>query len=185
MARKARMEVETGVAHVYGRANDRKALFIDEADRRLYLKRLALVVERCEWQLLSYCLMGNHLHLLVETTREPNLGHGMRLLHGPYAQRFNARHRRGGHVFGGRFGSVRVTSDAQLWATASYIAANPVNAGLCRRPEQWRWSSHAAAVRNDGPSWLGLDRLYTHFSALGGEGRASYARFVDQMVVAV
>src|SRR4051794_38755157 len=177
MARKNRMEVEPGVAHVYARAIDGSTLFVDRADRETYLRRLATVVERCSWQVLGYCLMGNHVHVLVET-REPNLGFGMQLLHGPYAQRFNRRHGRAGHRFKGRYGSVRVTSDAQLWTVARYIAMNPVDAGLCRRADQWPWSSHAAAAAGAGPAWLSLDRLYWHFGALGGDGRARYRSFV-------
>jgi hypothetical protein len=70
----------------------------------------------------------------VETVR-PDLGAGMQRLHGAYAQRFNGRHAHVGHVFGSRYGAVRVQSDPQLWIVAGYIARNPVEAQLCRRPE--------------------------------------------------
>ena len=79
---------------------------------------------------LSYCLMGNHVHLLIET-REPNLGAGMHRLHGAYAQWFNRRHGFVGHVFQNRYESVTIENDPQLWVTAAYIARNPVTAGLC------------------------------------------------------
>jgi REP element-mobilizing transposase RayT len=112
--------------------------------------------------------MDNHLHLLVETPR-PNLGVGMQELHGRYGRWFNHRHDRGGHLFQGRYGSKRVTRDAQLWATVRYIALNPVAAGMCGEPSQWSWSSAAAA-----PSWLDSERLLEYLGAAGGDPAAWY-----------
>src|SRR6059058_5588779 len=113
MARTPRQEAEAAVHHVYARGVERRKIFMDDRDRRNYVARLAAVVGRQEWRLLSFCLMPNHVHLLVETTR-PNLGDGMRLLHGGYAQAFNTRHSRSGHLFGGRYGSKRAEDDGQL-----------------------------------------------------------------------
>src|SRR5687768_12920597 len=81
--------------------------------------------------------MDNHVHLLLET-REANLGVGMGRLHGSYAQHFNSRHGTSGHLFQGRYGSARITTDERLWTLAVYIAMNPVVAGLCRRPDDGR-----------------------------------------------
>jgi REP-associated tyrosine transposase len=97
------------------------------------------------WNCPAYCLMGNHVHLLVETP-EANLAAGMQLLHGVYAQRHNRRHRRSGHLFQGRFGATRLRSDEQVSQVVLYIAQNPVEAGLCARPEQWPWSSWMGAA---------------------------------------
>ena len=113
------------------------------------------------WRCLAYCLMDNHVHLLIETP-EANLGSGMQWLHGFYAQAYNERHGRVGHVFQGRYGAVRITSDEQLWTVAAYIANNPVEGGLCARPEDWPWSSHAAAILGrPSPDWLDVERLRT------------------------
>src|SRR5262245_9626283 len=89
--------------------------------------------------------MNNHVHLLLET-REPNLGAGMKRLHGSYVQRFHARHGSSGHLFQGRYGAKCITTDEQLWTAAAYIAMNPVEAGLCRRPDAWPWSSHSMVL---------------------------------------
>jgi REP element-mobilizing transposase RayT len=180
VARHPRLELEAGIHHVYARGNERREIFNDDADRRQYLSRLADAVGRNRWRCLAYCLMPNHVHLLLETTR-PNLGTGMRRLHGGYAQAFNARHERSGHLFQGRYGSVRVEDDPQLWVAAAYIAVNPVGAKLCRRPEHWTWSSHKAALDAGGaaPRWLDIDRLLWHFGAAGGDPRQRYADFVE------
>lgn len=111
-----------------------------------------MVVE-WRWDCLSYCLMTNHIHLLVRTS-EPNLGHGMQQLHSPYAQGFNLRYGRVGHLFQDRFGSSRVRSGNKLWQTADYIAQNPVRASLCATPEEWRWSSTGAAACGRRPPWM-------------------------------
>jgi REP element-mobilizing transposase RayT len=168
------VELAGGVHHVFARGNNKAPLFIDDVDRAGYLWLLGAEVDRRRWRCLSHCLMDNHMHLLIETP-EPNLGRGMQRLHGDFARGFNRRHARSGHVFQGRFGSTPVMNDEQLWTVAGYIAANPVEAGLCRSPEEWPWSSHAAATgRRSAPRWLDLDRLYERFEAWGGDPRERY-----------
>ncbi len=177
MPRKPRQEIEGGVHHVYARGNGGQEIFLDDVDRWRYLAMLGDVVVRMRWRCLAYCLMRNHVHLLAETPAA-NLGQGIQRLHGRYAQKFNERHRRSGHVFQGRYGAVWVTSDEQLWMTTRYVALNPVAAGLCERPEDWLWSSHAAVLRGSGPSWLDGARLVSYFAGVGGQPRARYAEIV-------
>jgi putative transposase len=174
VARKLREEVEGGVFHVYARGNDKRVVFRDDVDRRMYCRVLRSAVEDCHWRLLAYCLMDNHIHLLIETPRA-NLGDGMRWLHGTYGGGFNKRHGRSGHVFQGRYGSVRIKTDAQLWAAAVYIAMNPVEAGLCRAPEDWPWSSHSMVLSGTAPDWIDVPHLLEYFAAAGGDGRRRYA----------
>jgi putative transposase len=174
MPRPHRNEVEGGVHHVFARGNDRRDIYLDDLDRRVYLAMLGRVTRRQRWRCLAYCLMPNHVHLLVETP-EANLGAGMQRLHGDYAQTFNERHGRVGHVFQGRYGSVLVTTDEQLWHVAAYIALNPVSAGLCRRPEEWPWSSHASTIGGRSRhEWLDVARVLSHFEGLGGDARRNY-----------
>src|ERR1044072_8823266 len=112
MPRRPRAEYDIGIYHVTARGNRKEQLFVNDADRESYLKTLARVTLRMSWYCLSYCLMGNHVHLLVET-RETNLGTGMHRLHGSYAQYFNRRHGLSGHLFQDRFHGGRVTTDVQ------------------------------------------------------------------------
>ena len=177
MARRPREEVEGGVFHVFARGNDKRVVFLDDLDRRMYLGTLRSAVEDCCWRLLAYCLMENHVHLLIETPKV-NLGDGMRWLHGTYAGAFNKRHDRSGHLFQGRYGSVRIKTDEQLWTVAVYIAMNPVVAGLCPRPEDWPWSSHSMVLSGTAPDWLDAPRLLENFAAAGGDGRRRYADMV-------
>jgi len=178
MPRLPRAELEPGLYHVYSRGNRRQAIYHDDNDRRRYVKLLERVTLRMRWRSLAYCLMGNHLHLLVET-RTPNLGIGMQRFHGTYAQYFNSRHEQVGHLFQGRFRAKPIESDVQLWVAASYIAMNPVEAGLCRDPAAWPWSSHGLVARNAVPDWLDHPRLVQFFASLGGDPRERYLAYID------
>ena len=140
MPRKPREDAEGGIFHVFARGNDQRLIYRDDSDRRRYLRLLAVTVERLGWRLLAYCLMDNHVHLLIETPY-PNLAAGMQDLHGTYARTFNDRHGRSGHLFQGRYGAIRIKTDEQLGAVTEYIAMNPVKAGLCVTPDEWPWSN--------------------------------------------
>jgi REP element-mobilizing transposase RayT len=157
MPRKPREDEAGAIHHVFARGNDRRTLFRDDIDRVMYLELLGATVVRFEWRCLSYCLMGTHIHLLIETA-QANLGVGMQRIHGRYAELFNARHGRSGHVFQGRYGAVRVRSDAQLHAVAGYIDRNPIEAGIASSAT-WPWGSAGTLASETQPPWLAHDRL--------------------------
>jgi REP-associated tyrosine transposase len=127
---------------------------------------LGSVVRRCSWRCLAYCLMDNHLHLLVETPK-PNLGAGLQRLQAPYAKTFNARHGTVGHLFQGPTRSKRINDDVHLITTLRYIARNPVAAGLCAAEADWPWSSHAMLLAGTAPPWLDAARVHEHLAAWG------------------
>ena len=175
MPRHPREEVAGGLFHVYARGNDRRDIFVGIDDYRRYLVFLVRAVRRQRWNLLAFCLMPNHVHLLVETP-EPNLARGMQRAHSGYAQDFNQRHGRSGHLFQGRYGAVRITTDPQLVAVARYIARNPVEAALAGAPGDWPWSSHRVAAGSDpAPSWLANDRLMELLSGWTRDPSGAYA----------
>lgn len=174
MPRKPREELAGGIHHVWARGNNRRRIYLDRHDFQRYEAALAATIRRVRWHCLAYCLMPNHVHLLIETP-EPNLGRGMRGLQSDYARTFNDRYGRTGHVFDSRFGSVLVRDDPQLAVLAPYIAHNPVKAGLVRRAEDWPWSSHARAMADAAPSWLDHERLIEYFGAWGPDPAARYS----------
>lgn len=157
---------------MFGHAIADALLFVDRGDYEEYLRILERVAERFGWQVMSYCLMSNHVHLLVKTP-EPNLGPGMQLLHGWYARAFNRRHGKRGARFREGYGSRRVTTDEYFLAAVRYIPMNPVDAGLCVLPEDYEWSSHRALAEGDAPPWMGHGEL---LFLLGSLDR--YARIV-------
>ncbi|HEX2086835.1 MAG TPA: transposase [Solirubrobacteraceae bacterium] len=180
MGRRPREDEAGAIHHVFARGNNRQAIFEDDLDRATYLRLLGEAVGRTGWRCLSFCLMPNHVHLLLETPHA-NLGAGMCRLQGQYARRFNRRHRRSGHLFQGRYGSARVRDDAQLWMVIAYIARNPVASRLCKRPDEWPWGSHAPIVNGTPqPGWLDVGRLLAVVSAItGAPATDAYRRCVD------
>jgi putative transposase len=178
MTRPPRVELAGGIHHVYARGAAKQTIFLDDWDRRKYLVTLWRVIQQTSWRCLTYCQMGNHMHMLIETP-EPNLGIGMHRLQGTYAQVFNKRHDKAGHVFDSRFKSKIMKTDAQLWVTARYIIHNPVEAGLTKTPEAWPWGSHAALAEGVAPLCVDVPRLYSLFESMGGDPRQRYLEFVD------
>jgi REP element-mobilizing transposase RayT len=168
MARLARNENSAGIWHVYARGVEKRPIFMDDADRELYERLLIGNIEAFGWHLLGYCLMPNHVHLIIETTK-PNLGKGMHRLHGVYAQAFNVRHKRVGHLFQSRYGSRAIRDEAELARVFAYVAVNPVAAWLCADPEAWRWSGYAETIgRVSGRRRLvNVARLARHLEPFG------------------
>ena len=140
MARQNRIQFAGAHYHVGDRGNAGTTVFGSDEDRHQFLATLADVVERYGWRCSSYCLMTNQHHMTV-TTPDPNLGAGMGRLNQLYAQWFNRRHDRVGHLFSERYWSDILETEGHLFAAVRYIADNPVRAGLCARAEDWRWSS--------------------------------------------
>ncbi|MGH3111478.1 MAG: transposase [Gaiellaceae bacterium] len=173
MVRPLRLEVEDGIYHVTARGNERKAIYRDHNDRQRFLEVLTRTLERFRWLCLAYCLMSNHSHLLVRT-RQPNLARGMRDLNGIYAQEFNRRHHRVGHLFQGRYRAVLVENDEHLLTVLAYVVRNPVRAGMCASPREWRWSSQAAALGEHSPGLLALDELLSCLAPTRARARAIY-----------
>ncbi|HXG76920.1 MAG TPA: transposase [Gaiellaceae bacterium] len=179
MARPLRLEVAGGIYHLTARGNERRAIFRDANDRARFLDVLGATCGRFRWSCLAYCLMTNHYHLLVRT-REPNLARGMRDLNGVYAQAFNRRHRRVGHLFQGRYRAILVEAESQLHAVVAYILRNPVRAGMCTTPGLWPWSSHEAALGARPPGFLAVGELLDLFADDREQARRLYCELVER-----
>lgn len=177
MASRPRNEEAGAIYHVYSRGVDRRRTFVDEEDYRRYTALLGEVVRRKGWHLLCYCLMPNHVHLMIETP-DTNLGSGMQWLHSCYARAFNQRHGRSGHLFEERFKSPKVRSEGRFVRLVGYIVVNPLVARLCGRAEDWPWASHARIVHERPlPSWIAHPRLLEHLEAMTGS--ECYAELVE------
>ena len=120
-------------------------IFLDDLDYEWFIHFLGDVVEQFELECWSYCLMPNHYHVTLRTN-EATLSDPIRNLNGRYAQWWNHRHDRVGHVFQGRFKEQIVQRQDYLLALCRYIARNPVRAALVARPEEWTWSSYATTI---------------------------------------
>lgn len=173
MSRQPRFEYPGASYHVMCRGNHGGNIFMEDADRALFLATLSEACDQQGWRVHAYVLMRNHYHLLLETP-EANLVSGMKWFQGTYTQRFNARHRLRGHLFQGRYKAIPVqVGDGDLVyfkEVSSYIHLNPCRAGICGADGQpplqsYRWSSYPAYIRSAKKELkpLVFDRVYrTH-----------------------
>ena len=151
MARIARFVAPGLPHHVTQRGNRRERVFFGDEDFSLYLDLLKEACGREGVGVWAYCLMPNHVHLILTPQTPEGLGRALGKTHRRYSAYINARLRVTGHLFQSRFGSVAMDED-HLMAAARYVALNPVRAHLVARPQDWRWSSARAhlAGRDDG-----------------------------------
>lgn len=129
--------------HITQRGNRREPVFFSDDDRRRYLTWLAAYCRKHGVDILAYCLMDNHIHLVAVPAREDSLERAFKPLHMRHAQAINRRHRWSGHLWQGRFFSSPL-DDAHLWAAIRYVERNPVRAKIVSRAEEYPWSSAAA-----------------------------------------
>ncbi len=151
MARLARLVVP-GLPHlVTQRGNRREKTFFEEGDYALYRDLLAESCARAHTEVWAYCLMPNHVHIILIPSDEDGLRRTFADLHRRYTGYVNARARVTGHLWQGRFGSVVMDEDHLLNAVR-YVSLNPVRAGLVKRVRDWKWSSTRAhlAAKDDG-----------------------------------
>lgn len=150
MARLPRITVPSTPHHVTQRGNRRQKVFLEESDYAVYRDLLAQHCVNNEVSVWSYCLMPNHVHLILVPKSEAGLSRAIGETHRRYSGYINARLRVTGHLFQGRFGSVAM-DEAHLLAAFRYVALNPVKAKLVRWAAEWPWSSTPAhlAARDD------------------------------------
>ena len=178
MSRPLRIEFSGALYHVTSRGNGRESIYLDDADRELFMDVLGEVCELFNWLIHAWCQMTNHYHLLVETP-DSNLSKGMRYLNGVYTQRFNRKHARVGHVYQGRFKAILVERDAYLKELARYIVLNPVRADMIGHAEQWDWSSYRITIGFDScPSWFDRHGLLSQFGRNRKVALQNYMQFV-------
>ena len=146
--------------HVTQRGNRREKVFFSDEDRRLYLAWLGEYCRRHDVAILAYCLMDNHVHLVLVPERADGLERALKPLHMRYAQHVNRRRGWKGHLWQGRY-FASALDEPYLWAALRYVERNPVRAKRVRRAEAYRWSSAAAHcnLRSDelltkAPFWL-------------------------------
>ena len=170
-----------GFHHVVTRGNNKRPIYLEERDRILFCLTVERVRRRYDWDVLAYVLMSNHYHLLLRIG-ERGLSGGMHDLNHCYAVTFNARHGRINHLFGKRFWSRELTSDASLQATARYIVQNPRRAGLVTGLEDYPWSSYGATLGLEFPHvTLARDLLLGFFGSAPSGSVAAYASFCESL----
>lgn len=145
MSRTARIVVPDAAHHVAHRGRSRQEIFVTDDERLIYVRLLREQCERFDLAMTCYCLMPDHIHLLVTPARSSSLAQAIGITHRLYAQYIHRFRRRSGRLWQNRFYSYPVDRRHEV-VVARYVEQNPVRAGMVRRPWQYRWSSAAAHV---------------------------------------
>jgi putative transposase len=179
MPRRPRLFKPGYVYHVRQRGNNRTALFHSHEDYLIYLTFLIEAKKLYPCRIYGYCLMPNHIHLLIEAMQENNISLFMKYINGSYAMYVNKKYERTGTIFEGRFKAGLVQYEKYFALCMRYIELNPVKANLVKTPDQYPWSSyrfHAALERN---SILDYDFWYLSLGDTFEERREQYTKFVN------
>jgi len=139
MPRVLRTLLPDGLFHVHTLGVADTVIYRDDEDRRSWLQIFRSALRRYHWRLHIVCLVSTHYHFVLESNCEP-LSNGMQRLNGRYAQDFNRRYARKGHLFGDRFRSWVIEDDDYFLAACRYVVNNPVDAGLCEHAWEWPWT---------------------------------------------
>lgn len=177
MARKPRVHFAGALYHVICRGNQGQFIFRDDQDRRRYLDLLRESPRRFGYKLYAYVLMGNHVHHLIEVADAP-LSKVMQNILFRYTRYWNARYKKIGHLFQGRYKAILCERDSYLLELIRYLHLNPVRSKMVRYPEQYRWSSHRAYLEGDGKGWIAVEEVLPQWGRSRKQAVATYRRFV-------
>lgn len=166
--------------HVCTRGNSRCDIYTDGEDRRFFLTLLDRSRAMHNWRVYAWCLMTTHYHVVLATP-DGGLSAGMCRLNGGFARWWNKRQGREDHLFGKRFVSKKIESEEYLVEAIRYVLLNPVRAGICDDPADWRWSSYRASVGlENAPALLAFGELLGLFAVHPAAAVRSLRNYVGE-----
>lgn len=177
-----------GYYHVYNRGHNKQVIFYDAKDYQRYLKRLGEYLGKHEVTLLAYCLMPNHIHLLLRQDGEGSVDQFIHRLHTAYTMYFNKKYDKVGAVFQGRFKAKKIDTDEYLLHVSRYIHINPVElfASHAQGPalsvelEEYPWSSYGEYINPRLRPISDPNIIHNYFSNLPLRGKTTYRSFVEE-----
>ena len=156
MPRQRRVVLPGRPHHITQRGNNRRDVFFEDRDRELYLSLLREYIAKYQVEILGYCLMTIHVHLIAVPADATGLAKAIGRVHNDYARWLPIRRRESGHLWQNRFFSCPL-EDAYIWAALAYVERNPVRAGMVAQCEEWAWSSARGHLgRTDWCDWLAV-----------------------------
>ena len=176
MSRCERQESPTGYYHVMQRGTGKQILFESEEDYSRYLMKLWELRDRYGTKVAAYCLMNNHVHLLIKAESLESLSKMMRSVGVSYAAYYNLKYLHEGHVFQDRFQSRPICDERYLWGCLRYIHNNPVAAGICAR-EDYEWSSYKEYEAGKG--FADIEEILSDFGSLKDFAQFSEGEYPD------
>ncbi|MEE9117169.1 MAG: transposase [Calditrichia bacterium] len=178
MGRPLRIEYPGAVYHITSRGNERQTIYRDKEDKERFLKIIGDTAKKFQLIVYAYVLMDNHFHLLLETPLG-NLSQVMQKISVSYTNGFNARYRRSGHLFQGRYKAILAEKDSYLTELSRYIHLNPVRASMVRKAQDYPWSSYTSYLdAKKAAEWLETNWVLEQFSKPLIKARRAYKQFV-------
>ena len=177
MARKPRVHFPGALYHVMARGNQSQAIFKDDLDRRRYLGLLQEGQRRFNYSLYAYALMGNHVHHLMQVGQTP-LAKVMQNILFRYTRYWNAKYKKIGHLFHGRYKAILCDKDSYLLELIRYLHLNPVRSKIVEDPDRYPWSSHNAYLQGDGQKWIAVDEVLPLFAKTPVQAVRAYQSFL-------
>lgn len=188
MAARAPIFTVQGYYHIYNRGHNKQAIFYDATDYQRYLKRLREYLEKHEVTLLAYCLMPNHIHLMLRQDGEESIDRFIHRLHTAYTMYFNKKYEKVGAVFQGRFKAKIIDTDEYLLHVSRYIHINPIELmheyaqgpALGSELEMYPWSSYGEYVQARSTLISDPTIIQNYFSNSPLQGKTTYRSFVEE-----
>jgi len=180
VARPIRINIENGYYHVINRGRGRMQIFREASDYKEFLMLLSECCEQYQVDVITYCFMSNHYHLLIRTPNA-NLPEFMRQLNGVYTQIFNRKYKSDGSLFRGRYKSIIVQEEFYLLQVVKYIHLNPKKAGIVKDSKDYEYCSHQNYINgNNRYPWLKAGEMIKREWGIGKKGMRGYAKFMLQ-----
>lgn len=179
MPRQGRSESKSGIYHVMVRGINRQNIFEDDEDRQKYLNIMQKTKEISQCKLYGYCLMDNHVHMLVREGKE-KISQIMKRIGVSYAYWYNQKYERSGHLFQDRYRSESVEDDSYFLAVLRYIHQNPLKAKIVINIDEYLWSSYRAYLANKMRGLIDTEFVLGMFGVKNAEAIKEYIRFMSE-----
>lgn len=170
LVRKKREWYPGAIYHITTRGNHRNDIFKEGEDYLLYLSILKESIERFKASLYCYCLMTNHVHLIIETT-EIKISEIMKRINSLYTKNYNIKYNLVGHLFQGRYFSELIETDSYTLEASKYVHLNPVKAKMVKYPEEYEWSSYGMYIGITKENLISSEKVLSYFK---GNSRLIY-----------
>ena len=181
MTSRARKWYPNSVYHVTARGNRKSNIFKEEEDFRTYLTILEDAIEyfNGQYEIMCYCLMDNHVHILLKT-KIKHIKYFISKLNSIYAKFFNNKYNYLGHLYQKRYFSELIRSDLQMLETSRYIHLNPIKANMVKKPDEYKWSSYSMYIGKEKERLINSQKILAYFKK--DNQRELYRKFVESRV---
>jgi len=171
---------EEGILHILTRGNNRQKVFHSDKDYQAYLDFLRRYREDNKIVIYHYCLMPNHIHLIIKITPKSNLAKFMKQLNLAYMYHYKKRYNYNGHLWQGRYKSLLISKDEYLITCARYIELNPVRAKITKDPEDYKYSSYNAYAYGKKDDMINCDPIYDELGKTEKEKQQNYRKDIKE-----